>query len=338
MALPRHQHYAEKALQIAANALTAYGKWFGPYPYEDFTVAESYFGWNGNQCGQLVMIDERVFGLPQLAGGFVDYLISHEICHQWWYNVVGVNGYSETFMDEGLATYFSKRLLNEDGRPATAYMMKYPEGLEWLPNVRRQDYHAYGMYGTFGRGSNGPIIQGHGKVWQRHQSFQYGYDKGSRVMGMVEERMGSAAFLDFMRIVYCRYQYRIFRVADFRRELEAYTGHSWDEFFRDWLYGPGLTDWAVEERFGPATAALLQTGVVRLVETPSRRKVRSEQTWRRRRQVLALWSCSVRRGRSPSRPTLGFSMTGCQGYPIRIPIWPQAGSYKSDDPSGLSLR
>ena len=35
-------------------------------------------------------------------------------------------------------------------------------------------------------------------------------------------------------------------MADFRRELEAYTGHSWYEFFRDWLYGPGLTDWAVD--------------------------------------------------------------------------------------------
>ena len=165
--------------------MTAYGKWFGPYPYEDFTVVESYFGWNGNQCGQLVMIDERVFGLPQLAGGFVDYLISHEICHQWWYNVVGVNGYGETFMDEGLATYFSKRLLNEEVGP-DSYMMKYPEGLEWLPNVRRKDYHAYGMYGTFGRGSNAPIIQDMEKFGNVIDLFSMCYDKGSRVMGMMK--------------------------------------------------------------------------------------------------------------------------------------------------------
>ena len=77
--------------------------------------------------------------------------------------------------------------------------------------------------------------------------FSMAYDKGSRIMGMIEERMGEAAFLDFMRVIYGRYQYRVLRVADFRRELEAYTGYSWDEFFRDWLYGPGLTDWAVED-------------------------------------------------------------------------------------------
>ena len=34
-------------------------------------------------------------------------------------------------------------------------------------------------------------------------------------------------------------------VADFQKELEAYTGRSWDEFFKNWFYGVGATDWAV---------------------------------------------------------------------------------------------
>ena len=116
LAFPEHEYYAREMLRIAAEALTTYGKWFGPYPYPDFTIVESYFGWNGNECGDLVMIDERIFGMPHLAGGFVDYLVSHEICHQWWYNVVGTNGYGETWMDEGLATYFSPPPAEPEGR------------------------------------------------------------------------------------------------------------------------------------------------------------------------------------------------------------------------------
>jgi hypothetical protein len=330
LALPQHQHYAEETLRIASDALTAYGKWFGPYPYDDFTVAESFFGWNGNQCGQLVMIDERVFGLPQVAGGFVDYLISHEICHQWWYNVVGVNGYGETFMDEGLATYFSKRLMNETVGP-DSNMMNYPEGLEWLPNVRRKDYHAYGMYGTFGRGDNAPIIQNMEKFGNVVDLFSMCYDKGSRVMGMVEERMGSAAFLDFMRVVYGRYQYRIFRVADFRRELEAYTGHSWYEFFRDWLYGPGLTDWAVEEvavQPPPLCAKLELGGWLKRHRVRKAGPNRLGAAGNLTRVVVKL----RQKGQINEQTTLGFSMNGCAGYPIRIPIEPQTNSYKIDDP------
>ena len=37
-----------------------------PLSLSDFTIVESYFGWNGNECGGLVMIDERIFGMPHL--------------------------------------------------------------------------------------------------------------------------------------------------------------------------------------------------------------------------------------------------------------------------------
>src|SRR6266481_6393954 len=73
------------------------------------------------------------------------------------------------------------------------------------------------------------------------------YDKGSRIVGMIEERLGEEAFFDFMRIVYRRYQFRILRVDDFQHELEEYTGYSWQEFFDNWLHSKRLCDWAVEK-------------------------------------------------------------------------------------------
>jgi len=66
-------------------------------------------------------------------------------------------------------------------------------------------------------------------------------------VGMIADRLGEDGFFDFMRIVYAKYQYRILRVADFQRELEAYTGRSWQTFFDEWLYGKGMTDWSVDK-------------------------------------------------------------------------------------------
>src|SRR6185312_15702429 len=147
LAFPEHEYYAREMVRIATQAIAAYSKWFGPYPWPEFTIAEAFFGWNGNECSTLVMIDSRIFGMPHLAGNFVDYLVSHEICHQWWYNQVGTNGFRETWMDEGLATYFSHRLLNEKvGKNNN--MMTYPRGLGWLPNIPRETYRSYGLYGT----------------------------------------------------------------------------------------------------------------------------------------------------------------------------------------------
>src|SRR5205085_6892453 len=154
LAFPEHEFYAREMLRISGEAIEAYSRWFGPYPYGQFTIAESYFGWNGNECSGLVMIDRRIFDVPHLAVNYVEYLVSHETCHQWWYNLVGTNGYRETWMDEALATWFSHKLLDAKlGK--NNLLMKYPPGLRWLPNIRRDDYRVYGMYGTIGRGEIG---------------------------------------------------------------------------------------------------------------------------------------------------------------------------------------
>jgi hypothetical protein len=313
-ALPEHEFYAHEMLSIIQDALTAYSRWFGPYPYEDFTVAESFFAWNGNECATLVMIDARVFGMPHLARAYVQALLSHEICHQWWYNLVGTNGHCETWMDEGLATYFSNRLLDElCGR--NNKFLKYPKYLEWLPNIHRDDYRSYGMYGTFGRGENGAIVQEMSGFGHVANLFSMAYDKGSRVLGIIEDRIGDQAFLTFMRRIFSRYQYRILRVADFQKELESYTGFSWDEFFAQWLYGPGTCDWAVAKvELQPPACCRLKRWLYGQAPVQTRAKIWLEQ-----------------RGLICEQTWLGIALPGHEGYPIRIFIDPHAPEHDLDD-------
>jgi hypothetical protein len=246
LAMPEHDWYAKEMIRIAAEAIPAYSRQFGPFPYKHFTIAESHFPWNGNECGALVMLDYRVFDMPHLGRGYVEYLLSHEILHQWWYNVVGTDGYRETWMDEGLATYFSHRFLNEKLGKNNA-MLEWPSGLGWLPNIHRENYRYYARAGSIRRGENvptvAPTMDDFGNVVNL---FSGAYDRGSKVVGMIEERLGPAATFDFFQLVYRKYYFRIIRVADFQRELEEYTGRSWDGFFKDWVYGSGLTDWKVE--------------------------------------------------------------------------------------------
>ncbi len=322
--LPGHEHYAKEMVRIVSLAITRYSQWFGPYAYPEFTIAESYFGWNGNECSGLVMIDERVFAMPHLANGYVEYLVSHETCHQWWYNVVGTNGYCETWMDEAVVTFFSHKLLNErHGKNNT--LMAYPAGLEWLPNISREDYRSYGMYGTFGRGENGPSVQPMDQFGHVANLFSMCYDKGSRIVGMMEERVGGeTAFISFMRGIYSRYQYRILRVADLQRELETHIpGRDWPEFFKDWLYGPGISDWAVGhvEVYPPPTGSdkfcwsladhRRKTGAV----GPTRVVVHLKQKG----------DCDV-------ETCLGFAFEDQQGYPLRVPILPTRSRITYADP------
>jgi hypothetical protein len=328
MALPGHELYAQEILKTISLALPYYSKWFGPYPWPELTFVESYFGWNGNECATLVMIDSRVFGMPHFATGYVEYLIAHETCHQWWYNLLGTNGYHETWMDEAFANYFGHRVLNlEHGRNND--LMAYPRGLEWLPNIKRENYRFYGLYGTLGRNEATPVIQDMEKFGHVITLFSMCYDKGGKIVGMIEDRLGEAAFFDFLHVIYHRYQYKIIRVADFQRELEEYTGHSWKEFFDNWLYGTGLTDWSVEKVkieaqgagndgkgwFGSGFLAALHGGRDKHPPCPYRATVLLHQKAAYNEQTV-----------------LGICLDGGKGYQIRIPILPQVPELKLDDP------
>src|SRR5262245_26017255 len=241
-------------------------------------------------------------------------------------------------MDEAMANYFTHRFLNQKlGRNNS--LMQYPGGLEWLPNIRREDYRSSGLYGTLGRGENGPVVQEIPKFGHLVNLFTMCYDKGGRIVGMIEERIGEAAFLDFTRRLCKNYAYRVLRVADFQRELEAYTGRCWGEFFDNWLYGSGLSDWSVES----AT----------VTRPPRCRAERPFACPLKRRLLLArARGCCpeeaelelppegcrveviVHQKADYDEPTaLGIALPNGEGFPVRVPILPRATApYKTDDP------
>ncbi|MBM4069536.1 MAG: hypothetical protein FJ271_11390 [Planctomycetes bacterium] len=304
LALPEHEFYAKEMVKVACEAIPAYEQWFGPYPYPEFDLVEAYFGWNGNECGGMVMIDQRIFSMPHAGRNYIDYLVSHEICHQWWYNVVGTNGYAETWMDEGLATYFSHRLTNQK-LGQNNQLLTFPKGLSWLPNINREDFRSYGMMGVVARGQAKPVVQPMEKFDNLVNLMGMTYDRGSRIVGMIEERMGEANFMDFMKQTYKKHQFGILRVADFQKELEEYTGRSWDDFFRGWLYSTGMSEWSVDK-----VDLSCPTGPRRYLpghcNQPTRATIHLTQN-----------------GECNEPTVLGFRLVGDEGYQVRVPIFPE---------------
>lgn len=308
LALPEHEWYAREIVKIVAEALPVYEKWFGAYPYPQFTVVESFFGWNGNECGSMVMIDERMFGMPHMARAYIDYLVSHELCHQWWYNVVGTNGYAETWMDEGLATYFSHRLINQKlGKDNN--LLQFPRGLEWLPNIKRDDFRNTGLIGARARGEvDHATVQEMPKFKHLVNLSAYTYDRGNKIVGMIEERLGEQAMLDFMRRIYTKYQFRILRVADFQKELEEFTGRSWDDFFRHWVYSGAMCDWSIER--------------VEIDDCAVRPSVLRRRCGQRDRVKVVV--TLKQKGGFNEPTTVGFRFDGEEGYQLRIPVLAEA--------------
>ncbi len=299
VAEPRHEHYAREMARVAAEALPVYADWFGPFPYDQFTIAQSYFGWNGNECGGMILIDDRVFDMPKLAWGYVEYLVSHETCHQWWYNLVGTNGYSETFMDEGPATHFTHKLMDQKyGRNNP--LLRWPGGLEWLPNIRRENYRFASFTGAVRRGDVPPATGDLPVFGHLVGLFTGAYDRGSKVFGMIESRLGPES-AGFFRELVAKYSFRVISKDDLKRELTAFAGPAtapqWDQLFDEWVTGNGLTDWKTES--------------VRVGASGPREKGRVpvEVVVAQTRQIEDV-------------TPVGFQMAAGDGFPVRVPVGP----------------
>ena len=246
LAFPEHRFYGRKALQVAVECLQQYREWFGPYAHPEFKIAEAYFGWNGNESSGMILVDARVFSAPELGHVYFDHLVSHEICHQWWYSTVGTDGYRESWMDESLVSHLTEwRMREKYGKDAS--LLDWPHKLSWLPNIRYQTLQHNGYYLYRGRGGDGKTLAALDEIGHLHNLFFLVYDRGNKIVGMIHHRLGTERFFEFLKLVYAKYRFRILRVADLQSELEAFTGCSWQQFFDDWLRSPKVADWKIEK-------------------------------------------------------------------------------------------
>lgn len=297
-AFPEHGANADHLLEFAAEVIPLYERWFGPYFDEEFEIAPSFFGWNGNESSGLVLIDDRVMRIPSSGKRYLDHLVTHETCHQWFWNVVGTDGWAETFMDEGVVNGITALRLDEKyGRNAP--LITWSQGLTWLPTIGREDLRLAGYYGWRARGNTGPVIQELDKMGNVGALFSLAYDRGGKVVGMIRNRLGPERFFAFLQKIYHDYSYKTFRYADLKRELAAFDpAGDWPTFLDGWLIEHKDTDWGVE-----------------------RVQVGSPDPGSGQREVTV----ELRQKGTMVEPTV--VLCRCGDADLRVPIWPERGSY-----------
>lgn len=88
-------------LGYATDALPRMGALIGPYPYADFTVAQS-AGGDGMESPQLIWIPGG------LGGRQLQWLVYHETAHQWFYGMVGSDQAYQPFADESAGDHLAR--------------------------------------------------------------------------------------------------------------------------------------------------------------------------------------------------------------------------------------
>ena len=129
---PEHSGQAERHFEATRNTLTHYGEWFGAYPYDHLTIIDP--AWQSGSGG----MEYPTFftaGAGWLAPADVstpEGVTVHEAGHQFWYGVVGNNEFEHAWLDEGLNTFATARVLDKTFTPHHRRMRLFGGFVPWV--------------------------------------------------------------------------------------------------------------------------------------------------------------------------------------------------------------
>ncbi len=264
--LPGDEFYGEQALAMVKDTMSFYTQRFGSYPHKEFSVAPVHLGYGGEQMSNLIFIDTRAYQLPKFLVRYFDFLISHETGHQWFYNIVGMDEFTEMWLEEGVNSYFDQEYLkNKYGKDAS--VMQLPHWLEpgkWiLPDLtfdRLRDLR-YKMIARL-KGYDHPTIDELSSFQEPSSIFSVTYGKGSRIVGMLREQIGEAAFAKVFARIFKEFPFCNLSVKNFIHLCEEESKKDLAEFFNQWLYTEKKLDYAVKNVRGRKVTLANRAGIM----------------------------------------------------------------------------
>jgi aminopeptidase N len=217
-----------------------------PWPrYDQVVVHDFVFGGMEN-IGCTTMIDSLLVDPRTPAEWDPDALVSHELAHQWFGDLVTCQDWSQGWLNESWATFMEFAWWEHDRSTADATWFRWENFETYLEEVG----------GRYRR----PIVSYEFRepidVFDRHL-----YEKGGLVLSALRYELGTDAFWSGVNRYLLRHRYETVHTRHFQRALEEATGTNLDRFFHQWLHSPGHPALKIKLRAedGLLSASICQT-------------------------------------------------------------------------------
>lgn len=213
---------AQESFNRTPQMIRFYAETFGEYPFVEDKYGMSAFPFSG----AMEHTTNTSYGYTLIDGTHAyDYVIAHELSHQWWGDSVSPESWENVWLNEGFASYcealYSEHLNGPTG--LTDYMQSF-----WHSHFDGPLFDPYDLFGTVS------------------------YDKGAWVTHMLRGVVGDEAFFSGMRNYYQTYKDKTANTEQFRAQMEAAYGADLGWFFQEWVYGQNMPNyewgWTTSDR------------------------------------------------------------------------------------------
>ena len=114
---PEHASQADRYFMATRATLRSYGEWYGPYPYGHITIVDPAFQTEAGGMEYPTLFTGGTNWLAPLTVTDPEDVTVHECGHQFWYGLVGNDEFEHAWIDEGLNTFSTARVIEETFSP-----------------------------------------------------------------------------------------------------------------------------------------------------------------------------------------------------------------------------
>ena len=214
----QHHQGGERALDWATETVRFFSTHFGPYPFTELDVVETPTRAGGIEYPGLVVINSTYY---ETLSERMEWVVVHEVGHQWWYSLVGNDQVDEPWLDEALVQY-STLLYYEDRYGAEL-------AAELLEQVFRRPYEE-----LVASGRDAPA----GLPVAAYSNEDYGpvvYGKGPLYFHALRQEVGEENFWWILQTYFARNRYGVATPEGWLAAVETVTGDEHRALYEQWI-------------------------------------------------------------------------------------------------------
>ena len=258
--LPGHDETARLFATYADDIIKSYVGRYGAYPRSRLTIVE-----NPNQQGLSMAADgivwlsdlffsHRNVTLPGILNRLSEFVLAHEIAHQWWGIGIGVDLNAQNWLSEGMAQYlsityfedkfgeFGPNLFDTQGKGLLENFVASQFG---FANLREHQIELPYIE-QVERGFDEAIIKPQKDVKYDNATAVRLYDKGYLVARAIASAIGRDTFQKGLHDAAAQYMHKQITLAEYQKLMEKESGQSLSPLFDTWLRDETTVDYSVK--------------------------------------------------------------------------------------------
>ena len=175
--------------------------------------------------------------------GASDWLLAHEIAHQWWGDMIGYRDWTHNWMAESFASHGEYLfILDDDADEGALYILDYKNS---YLNESNEKYIR-------------PIVTSKWDI--PNDNFdRHGYEKGAVVLNMFRDLIGIETYNEVLSTFLATHGYSNVITDDFLQTVSHVTGKDYAWFFDQWLLSPGHPVLDISYQWAEQTGKLAMT-------------------------------------------------------------------------------